>query len=242
MADTEISKLMWISIVVALAASIFVIARPQIKTLATSTFDKISAITDGIGKSDIKHTAYANSADGITDFTTTKPNLNLLDGTSSILKTASAKDWGTPDSLTTNTIDFKKGESYTYSAWIQDCDIDTRAVIYLFGSSSGFVAHLGNTIPAGSSGLSTVTFNISDDIDSYKTSIGFMESQASYHNLSYSRLKLEDGSTATQYTPSASEVKPSDQPKYIGTYMDHSETASQTPSQYKWVPNPDYKA
>lgn len=104
------------------------------------------------------------------------------------------------------------------------------------------MAHLGNTIPAGSSGLSTVTFNISDDIDSYKTSIGFMESQASYHNLSYSRLKLEEGSTTTQYMPSASEVKPSDQPKYIGTYTDHSETASQIPSQYKWVPNPDYKA
>ena len=52
MADYEVSKIMWIAIVVALAASIFVIARPQIKTLANSTFGQISSITEGIGKSD----------------------------------------------------------------------------------------------------------------------------------------------------------------------------------------------
>lgn len=182
------------------------------------------------------HSAYANSEDGTEDFTTVYPNLNLLDGTSSDLKTVSANGWGTQDSLTTNTIDFKKGESYTYSAWIQDCDIDTRAVIYLFGSSSGFEAHLGNTITASSSGLSTVTFNISDDIASYKTSIGFMESQASYHNLSYSRLKLEPGSTATPYMPSSSEVTTADWPSYIGQYLDYTHANSKNPKDYTWSP------
>ncbi len=43
---------MWVSIAIALAASIFVIAKPQINTLANSTFGKISSITNGIGKSD----------------------------------------------------------------------------------------------------------------------------------------------------------------------------------------------
>ena len=197
----------------------------------------ITNVNDGKGGADGKtsytHVAWSNSADGTDGFTTVYPNLNLLDGTSSILKTVSAKDWGTPDSLTTNTIDFRIGQSYTYSVWIQDCDIDTRAVIYLFGSSSGFEAHLGNTITAGSSGLSTVTFNISDDIASYKTSIGFMESQASYHNLSYSRLKLEPGSTATPYMPSSSEVTTADWPSYIGQYSDFTATASTDPAKYE---------
>ncbi len=52
--------------------------------------------------------------------------------------------------------------------------------------------------------------------------------------------KQEPGETATAYMPSASEVKPSDQPKYIGTYTDKSESASQEPTKYKWTLNPDY--
>ncbi len=52
MADYEVSKIMWVAIVVALAASIFVIAKPQINTLANLTFGKISSVTEGIGKSD----------------------------------------------------------------------------------------------------------------------------------------------------------------------------------------------
>lgn len=44
MADYEVSKLMWITIVVALAASIFVIAQPNIKDLTTNTFDNIGDI------------------------------------------------------------------------------------------------------------------------------------------------------------------------------------------------------
>ncbi len=46
MADYEVSKIMWIAIVVALAASIFVIAKPQISTLAKSTFGQISSIIE----------------------------------------------------------------------------------------------------------------------------------------------------------------------------------------------------
>lgn len=52
--------------------------------------------------------------------------------------------------------------------------------------------------------------------------------------------KWEEGSTATPYMPSSSELKPSDQPKYIGTYTDKSESASQDPKKYKWTLNPDY--
>lgn len=52
--------------------------------------------------------------------------------------------------------------------------------------------------------------------------------------------KWEEGSIATPYMPSASEVKSSDQPKYIGTYTDKSESASQDASKYTWKLNPEY--
>ncbi|RJK91161.1 collagen-like protein [Lactococcus lactis] len=195
----------------------------------------ITNVNDGKGGADGKtsytHVAWANSADGTDGFTTIYPNLNLLDGTSSGLKNVSANGWGTPNSLATNTIDFITGQSYTYSAWIQDCDVDTRAVIYLF-NSTGYTPYLGNTIKAGDSGFSSVSFAVSVDITRYEASIGFMESQASYHNLSYSRLKLELGSTATPYMPSSSEVTTADWPKYRGEYSDFTSIASTDPVKY----------
>lgn len=48
MADYEVSKIMWVAIVVALAASIFVIAKPQISTLAGATFDNVENVIKGI--------------------------------------------------------------------------------------------------------------------------------------------------------------------------------------------------
>lgn len=48
MADHEISKLMWIAVVVALAASIYFIARPQINTLAGTSFDNVEKVVKGI--------------------------------------------------------------------------------------------------------------------------------------------------------------------------------------------------
>ena len=47
MADYEVSKVMWMAIVVALAASIFIIAKPEIKSLAEGTFDNIKHLVDG---------------------------------------------------------------------------------------------------------------------------------------------------------------------------------------------------
>ena len=47
MADAEVSKIMWIAIVVALAAAIFIIAKPQITTLATEVFAKVQEVVTG---------------------------------------------------------------------------------------------------------------------------------------------------------------------------------------------------
>lgn len=189
--------------------------------------------TDGVTY--YPHTAWANSADGTNGFTTVYPNLNLLEGASTVLKTAEGKGWdfGTLDSIKVDARLLKKGQSYTYSVWIQDCDVEVRAVIYIF-DSAGSHPYTGSVIPAGSSGFSTVTFNISDDSTRCSPTIGFTKSQGSYHNLKYSRLKLEEGSIATPYMQSASEVTTDDWPRYIGQYTDITQADSTNPSDYTW--------
>ena len=199
-------------------------------TIVASNSLTISNVNDGT----ITHVAYAYSADGTDGFTTVYPILNLLDGTSSTLKTVSAKGWGTP-SLATNTVNFEKGKVYTYSAWVQDCDVDSRAILYLYDSANVSYNNAGNTIKAGTSGFSTITFTVSIDVARYKASIGFVANQSNLHNLSYSKLKLEPGSTATPWMPSASEVTTADWPSYIGTYTDNnSDEQSTDPEKYSW--------
>ena len=145
------------------------------------------------------------------------PNLNLLDGTSSALKTVSAKGWGFNYIETkTNTLNLKKGQILTYSVWIQDCDIDTRGVVYLYDSQNKQYNNIGNTIKAGTSGFSTITFTIDIDVARYNVGIGFLGNQPDFHSFNYSRLKLEQGSIATPWMPSASEVTTSDISEYFG--------------------------
>lgn len=145
------------------------------------------------------------------------PNLNLLNGTSSALKTVSAKGWGFNYIETkTNTLNLKKGQILTYSVWIQDCDIDTRGVVYLYDSRNKQYNNLGNTIKAGTSGFSTITFTIDIDIARYNIGIGFLDNQPDFHSFNYSRLKLEQGSITTPWMPSASEVTTSDISEYFG--------------------------
>ena len=190
-----------------------------------------TSTNDGV----INTIAYANSADGTDGFTTVYPNLNLLEGTSSTLKTVRGSGWDAGHILTsTNTSIFRKGQPYTYSAWIQNCDVDTRAVMYVRGPLIGFAYHLGNTIKAGSSGLSTVTFNITDDITSYQPTLGFTEFQGNVHDISYSKMKLESGSISTPWLPSASEVTVADYPKYVG--FSNIIKPNKTSSDYKWLP------
>ncbi len=277
MADYEVSKIMWVAIVVALAASIFIIAKPQINTLAHSTFDKISSVTSGIRVSDIKHTAYANNAEGTDGFSTTKPNLNLLDGT---------KDFkpGTAGNATPNqnaghiwfaqaksVADlFKAGDNITISYDIEflntelynDWSDDVFIQIQMFGGNWEGLSRVKAKNMNGRF-YTMDTSNSSDYIENptHKVKVSrtiqltqdFINANATVNNVhllynnipvgantKITNLKIEPGSTVTPYMPSSSEVKPSDQPKYIGTYTDKSDLASQDPKKYTWKLNPDY--
>lgn len=168
--------------------------------------------------------------------TTVYPNLNLLDGSSSTLKTISAKGWGyNYVDQKPNTLNLIKGQTLTYNIWIQDCDIDTRGVVYLYDSQNKQYNNFGNIIKAGTSGFSTVTFTVGIDVAKHTVAIGFLSNQSDSHNLSYSNIKLEQGSTATPWIQSESEVKTSDYPNYIGTYSDSSIESSSDYKKYQWA-------
>ena len=58
---------------------------------------------------------------------------------------------------------------------------------------------------------------------------------ANGNSLTIKNIKLEQGSTATPYMPSASEVTDEDYPSYIGTYTDNDSSKQSTdPARYSW--------
>ncbi|MDT2526372.1 fibronectin type III domain-containing protein [Lactococcus petauri] len=52
--------------------------------------------------------------------------------------------------------------------------------------------------------------------------------------ISLKKPKVEEGSVATPYMPSSSEVTTDDWPKYVGTYVDTNPVSSTDPSKYGW--------
>ena len=243
MADNEVSKLTWIAIVVALAASIYSIAKPQINNLTNATFDKISSVTEGIGKPDIKHTAYANNDDGSDRFSTTKPTLNLFTGTSDKPSTRTGGSWNITAIGVHKTP--KVGQEYTLSVEVPESDHDVMMEVFGWNNAGERVGWSLLSTKIKSGGKAHITFTWPDPKDSGVTQLAAnlaWTNDKDTGTYSYRKAKLELGSTATPYMPSSSEVKPSDQPKYIGTYTDYSETASRDPKKYTWALNPDYKA
>lgn len=62
----------------------------------------------------------------------------------------------------------------------------------------------------------------------------FLRSLATGTEINLKKPKVEQGSTATPYMPSASEVATADWPSYIGQYTDFTQADSTNPSDYTW--------
>ena len=249
----------------------------------TQTFDGINESN----KQDITHTAYSWSSDGTDRFTTTKPNLNLLDDTTfnnSIPKTQYM--WisdGTGDKYLSSVIKnggmnnkpyvsmsfnsptvnscadaiqwefnkeyFKPSTTYTFSFYLRgNGNIRTHVYPTLIDNSRDNALADGNVIwpwPDGQYDWNltgewvrhTYTFTTKSSITENEK---FLFRLFTGNSADVCLPKVEEGSVATPYMPSASEVKPSDQPKYIGTYTDKNASASQDPTKYTWKVNPDY--
>ena len=202
-----------------------------------------TSTNDGV----INTIAYANSADGTDDFTTVYPNLNLIDGTKDF-----SGDWwyregwendGTYKGLTVKkktglwngickTFIAPKDGTYTFSAYIKSS-----------GSSANVirVTHLNGSDPI------SLRKNFSNNFDwtrdSFTVTLKAKDTIFVRYEISGSETdsilwtaghKWEEGSTATPWMPSASEVTTNDYPKYVG--FSNNIKPNKKSSDYKWLP------
>lgn len=187
------------------------------------------------GKTPYFHTAWAYSADGKDRFTTVYPNLNLLEGTSK--QVVQATHWN----MQVANIKYDKSLGKTLCASVMFNNADHASDLLHGGAQiclnnldkNGNVLYsvLGDIVPYNANGLSSCSISIDDNTASVQVIIftNWMN-----QNAFYSCLKLEKGSVATPWMPSANEVTTADYPNYIGQYTNFMQVDSPNPSDYTW--------
>ena len=205
----------------------------------------ISNVNDGT----ITHTAYANSADGTDGFTTVYPNLNLIDGSKDFSGSwENSGIWvtdGTYKGLTVKkrtrqwngiykTFTAPKDGTYTFSA---------------YGKSSGSAAKIYRYVYINGKNVSNIVPNklMGNDLDWLRDSVTVTLKAKDIVYVKYEITgsgsdsilwtaghKWEEGSIATPYMQSSSEVTTADWPSYIGQYTDFTQADSTNPSDYTW--------
>lgn len=183
------------------------------------------------------HTAYSWSVDGKDRFTTTYPNLNLWKNTKSQSYTSTGTTLNVsprfyeldekPDNIigksATVTFDYEIINSTgTWSGLFRPTYYFIGAGIsvsntQLSGSVKQFIANIDTT------NANNTTYAIA--VAGIPAGIGVI----------VKNLKVELGSTATPWMPSASEVTTNDYPRYIGNLTDGYYNSSQNYSDYKWA-------
>lgn len=207
-----------------------------------------SQIKGDAGEAQYTHIAYANSADGVEDFTTVYPNLNLLDGTKDFSGTwKNSSDWttdGTYKGLTVKkrtwlwngiykTFTAPKDGIYTFSAYIKSSG--DSANVYRYGAVNS------------TSSQSTIQQRIGSNFDWTRDSVTLnlkandevwiryeITGNGADSILWTAGHKYELSSISTPYMPSDSEVATADWPIYIGQYTDFTQVNSTNPSDYTW--------
>ncbi|WP_430413402.1 hypothetical protein [Lactococcus lactis] len=196
----------------------------------------ITNVDDGIaGKTSYTHVAWANNITGTDGFTTVYPNLNLLDGTSN--QVVQANSWN----MQVADIKYNKslGETLCASVLFNNADHasdllrgSATIMIETFDKSGKSLATVyGNSVSYNANGLSQCSISIDDNTANVKA---FIFTNNMNRNAFYSCLKIEQGSIATPWMRSASEVTTADYPRYIGQYTDFTQADSTNPSDYTW--------
>ena len=203
---------------------------------------------------EVDYTAWADSANGTDGFTTVYPNSNLLNFNSGV---TFGKIYGWPADAalpSTQRAYFKKvkvipNNKYTISAnwpktaWLNvygfTNESDTKAVAR-YGSANGTgTGSWDSKFVGGYTAANDMTFTVPDNVNY----IGVSYSSKSPDTLTLQGLlngkpKLEQGSKATPWMRSASEVIGSDYPSYIGTYTGKiADGQSTDPVKYNWKEN-----
>ena len=232
MLDDSSNRLIWIAVGLALIFGMFETYNGTIPKIIESVTSTTQATIP------VEHTAYAYSADGTDRFSTVYPNLNLLSGSTKYTKDSpkivtsnkSDNDFHINDVYVKNL----KAGTYTMSGeadapWCDHSSTDRQEKVGLWLVSTtpnlDVNINLGKTVPK--------TFNVPKDGD-YEVRVNTYSDDSTLVTHKFWNFKLEQGSTATTWMPSGSEVKDSDYPTYVGTFTDHSLSASNDPTKYTW--------
>ncbi|ARU13418.1 virion structural protein [Streptococcus phage P5651] len=199
------------------------------------------------GKTTYFHTAWSYSADGTDGFTTVYPNLNLLDGTRDFSGNwENGGEWtsdGTYKGLVVKkrvwkwagiykTFTAPKDGKYTFSAYVKSSG--NAANIIRFVALNGVdlyssIRYFGNNFDWLRDSF-TITLKAKDTIVA-KYEIAGSGTDSILWTAGH---KWEEGSVATPWMPSASEVKTADYPSFIGHYTDFTQVDSPNPRDYTW--------
>jgi hypothetical protein len=199
-----------------------------------------TSTSDGV----INTIAYSNSADGTDGFTTVYPNLNLLDGTKDFSGNwVNAGSWVTDGTYKGLTVKkrtaqwvgiyktFKAPQSgvYTFSAYVKSSGNNANVFRLIFINEKNALLPnkmLGNNFDWLRDSF-TVTLNTGDVVYAKYEISGASALWTAGH-------KWEEGSTATPWMPSASEVTINDYPKYVG--FSNIIKPNKKSSDYNWLP------
>ena len=203
------------------------------------------SLTQAVLSANINSIAYANSTDGTDGFTVAYPDLNLLDGTKDF-----SGDWKNSSSWVTdgtyNGLTVKKRTEqwvgiykeftapksgvYTFSAYVKSSGDTADVYRFIFINDKNALLPnkiLGNNFDWLRDSF-TVTLETGDIIYAkYEISAAGALWTAGH--------KWEQGSTATPYMPSASEVTADDWPKFVG--FSNTVKTDKTASDYTWFPD-----
>lgn len=215
-----------------------------------------TSTADGV----INTIAYANSADGKDGFTTIYPNLNLLKNTRTLTATSTSSTWDTlfsSSQIYDSTIKSKTGVpamSFSFSVYVPlNAAVGSVVSIQFKGQNSqapnvwgddhNTIICLTNYIIKQSDLGKTIRISApilkGDNYSNFNAALADTDSitirQATdTPGFVYSKLKLEEGSIATPWMPSASEVTINDYPKYVG--FSNIIKPNKKSSDYKWLP------
>lgn len=209
--------------------------------------EEVTFVNVSDGRTPYFHTAWSYSADGKDRFTTVYPNLNLLDGTRDFsgnwvyheywendgtykgltVKKRTDNWWGTG-----KTFIAPKDGTYTFSAYVKSSGNNAniiRAVDLNGKNEDSLIRYFSNNFDWTRDSF-TVTLKAKDAIF-VRYEIRYSSTDIMLWTAGY---KWEEGSTATPWMPSASEVTTADYPQYIGHYTNYMQVDSPNPQDYTW--------
>ena len=234
MLDDSSNRLIWIAVGLALIFGMFETYNGTIPKIIESVTSTTQATIP------VEHTAYAYSADGTDRFSTVYPKPNLLSGTKihDIFNgTGTTNAGGTQKYYLDNNKSISDLKLNKYQELIFEYDWKATGSnfsgTFVYQNQSYYKGTAVTLSPTNTSGHVKNTFYNLPVNDTSKFMTIRQDNIPSTAKVDISNVMMYVVNYSP-WMPSDSEVKDSDYPTYIGTYTDHSQSASNDPTKYTW--------